>query len=245
MKTDECKYFGLQTCLTLWETRSEDVIRVWVEKSKLNLLKSVLKWCSEKKRGYSVTTNEELEKVSGSVHHEGVCFLAKEKKSISEEVFLKRGKNEGFLYLDGVENPHNLGSIVRTCAHFDFPFILGEAKKMPNLSASACRVAKGGAEFVDLIHLKQPKKTLETLKKQGYSIISTSSHKGESLFSFCFPKKSIIILGSESFGVSEALESLTTHHVQIPGSNKIESLNVSVAASLFLAEYFRQHKGSK
>jgi TrmH RNA methyltransferase len=241
MKRFENKYYGLQACLTLFQKRPEDLIRVYFEKSNLTPLKSVLKWCAEKKKAYHMISNQELEKVTGSTHHEGVCFLAQEKKPISTEFFLKNLKTHGLLYLDGVENPHNLGSIVRSASHFNFRLILGEEKKMATLSPSACRVAKGGAEFVDLIHLSDPKKTLNLLKKEGYAFITTSSHKGDSLFNFSFPKKAVIVMGSESFGVSSTLQQFTTHHIKIPGTETVESLNVSVATALCLAEYFRQH----
>ncbi len=241
LERKESKYYGLHACLTLWKKRPEDLIRVYLEKSKVAELKPLLKWCADNKKAYHIIPEAELVKVSDSVHHEGVCLLAFDPPQLTVEEFLSRPA-EGLLYLDGVENPHNLGSIVRTAAHFDFCQILGEAGKLPPLSPSACRVAKGGAEFVETIYLPNPKNTLAALKKKGYSFVSTSSHKGEPLFSFSFPKKAVIIMGSESFGVSESLSPFITHHVQIPGTGQVESLNVSVAAALCLGEYYRQVK---
>lgn len=240
----ESKYYGLQACLALWKKRADDVIRVYLLKSKLAELKPLLKWCAENGRAYHIISEEEMVKVSDSVHHEGVCVLAKVPAGLSETELLSRlSKSQGkfgLIYLDGVENPHNLGSIVRTAAHFDFCTILGEEGKLPLLSPSAFRVAKGGAEFVEIVYLKKPAKSLAALKKLGFSFISTSSHKGESLFSFTFPERSVIIMGSESRGVSSAINQFTTHHIQIPGTGEVESLNVSVAAALFLSEYYRQ-----
>lgn len=244
MKNLESKYYGFHTCLSLWKKRPADVVRVYLDKNRVSELKPLLKWCADNKRAYHIIPEEELIKVSESIHHEGVCLLAKNPPPLSVSEFLKQvgDKKMGLLYLDGVENPHNLGSIVRTAAHFDFNLILGEAGKLPNLSPSACRVAKGGAEFVEIVHLQKPKETLAVLKKRGFSFITTSSHKGESLFTFSFPAKSVIIMGSESLGVSKSLNEFTTHSIQIPGTSQVESLNVSVATALCLGEYYRQHK---
>jgi RNA methyltransferase, TrmH family len=246
MKNIESKYYGFHSCLALWKRRPDDVIRVYLAKSRVEELKPLLKWCAKNGKAYHIIPEEELVKVSDSVHHEGVCLLAKEPAKLSDEDFLKKVNEKcAILYLDGVENPHNLGSIVRTAAHFNFCYILGEAGKLPQLSPSAYRVAKGGAEFVRVVHLKSPRKTITALKKQGFSFISTSSHEGSSLFSFSFPLKSVIIMGSESFGVSPVLKAFTTHSVQIPGTGHVESLNVSVATALCLSEYARQHQGPK
>lgn len=241
----EIKYYGLHACLSVWERRPQDIIRVYLDESNLRFLKPVLKWCAENKRAYHIIPPAELNKVSDSVHHEGVCILAREIPSTSTEDFLTFIKNNSakvcLLYLDGVQNPHNLGSIMRSCAHFGVPYILGETGKLPILSPSACRIAKGGAEIVKLVYLEKPTQTLNLLKSKGFSFIGTSSHQGSSLYKFSFPQKAVVAMGSETHGISKAFMSLAMNHVQIPGSGLVESLNVSVATSLCIGEYSRQH----
>ncbi len=245
MKKKELKYYGLHACLAIWKSRPEDIIRVYLDSSNLKTFKPLLKWCAEKKRAYHIVPSADLDKVSDSVHHEGVCILANELPFYSSEEFLatlsKRGPKICLLYLDGVQNPHNLGSILRTCAHFGIPYLLGEQGKLPALSPSACRIAKGAAEIVRLIPLQKPIQTLHSLKQKGFSLISTSSHGGSSLYQFQFPSRAIIALGSESHGVSADFLKLAPSQLKIPGTGLIESLNVSVATSLFIGEYCRQH----
>lgn len=241
------KYYGVHACLALWEKRPDDIVRVYVEQANLSVFSSLLKWCAKNKKAYHIIPKEELEKVSESVHHEGVCILAKEKKRVSfEEMLETLGKKaECLLYLDGVQNPHNVGSILRSCAHFGITYVLGEEGKLPSLSPSACRIAKGGAEVVHLVSLAKPASAIALLQKKGFSLIATSSHGGESLYEFSYPKHSILAMGEESQGVSKALFAMAKQKVQIPGSGAVESLNVSVATSLCLGEYFRQHKCEK
>ncbi|HSX10680.1 MAG TPA: TrmH family RNA methyltransferase [Chlamydiales bacterium] len=241
---DGQKYYGIHACLALWEKRPYDVIRVYVHESNIKLLSPVLKGCAQQKKAYHVVSSEELSRITDSVHHEGVCVLAKELKPVKFADLLaeigRMGPKICLLYLDGVQNPHNIGSILRTSAHFGIPYILGD--RLPALSASACRIAKGGAELVRLVQLDNPLTALESLKKLGFSIVGTSSHGGTSLYQCSFSPRTILAFGSESDGIGKQMQKAATQKIQIPGTGAIESLNVSVATSLCLGEYARQHR---
>jgi len=242
----ELKYYGIHACLALGQYRPQDIIRIYVHSSNMPAFRSLLKWCAENKKAYHIVSNEELDKVSASVHHEGVCILAKEGEPLSSQEFLSQissAKSACLLYLDGVENPHNIGSILRTCAHFGIPYLLGEKGKLPSLSPSASRIAKGGAEIVQLVEVERPVAFFKELRKKGFVLVSTSSHVSDSLYSAALPAKMVLAMGSEANGVSKELLALSTQKVQIPGTGHVESLNVSVATSLCLGEYYRQHAG--
>jgi TrmH RNA methyltransferase len=235
----ELKFYGIHACLALAAKRPADIIRVYVDQTNVKTFGHVLKWCAANRKAYHIIPQDELAKVSDSVHHEGVCILAKEAPLLSADVLQKNmPKNACLLYLDGVENPNNFGSILRTAAHFGIPYILGE--NLP-LTPSACRIAKGGAEIVNLVSLKRPLETLASLKSQGFAFISTSSHRGESLYKFTFPPRSIIAIGAESTGLQSHLLKRAAHSIRIPGTDAIESLNVAVATGLCIGEYCRQH----
>ena len=243
----ELRYYGIHACLVLAQHRQSDIIRVYVHSSNVQAFRPLLKWCAENKKAYHIVSNEELDKISTSVHHEGVCILAKESQPLSSQEFLSQisSSNQSIclLYLDGVENPHNIGSILRTCAHFGIPYLLGEKGKLPPLSPSACRIAKGGAEIVKLVAIEKPVAFFTQLKKKGFVLVSTSSHVSDSLYACSLPSKMILTMGSEASGVSKELLALSTQKIQIPGTGLVESLNVSVATSLCLGEYYRQHAG--
>ncbi len=226
------KYYGFHACLAIWKKRPQDIIRVYLDPIHLKALRPLLKWCAENKKAYHIIEAKELEKVSGSVHHEGVCLLAKEPKEAPPS-FAKDGK-ACLLYLDGVQNPHNLGAILRSAAHFSLSGILGTK----DLSPSCCRIAMGGSEIVPLFAPKDP---FSWLKQNRFAILATSSHQGEPLYHFRFPPRSALIFGSETEGVSKTLLTKADHCIRIPGSGSVESLNVSVAAALCMSEYYRQH----
>lgn len=240
----ELKYYGLYACLKLWESRPEDVIRVYVEQRHVKQVGPLLKWCASKGKAYHIVSPEELAKVSDSVHHEGLCILAREQPSIAFAEMLDKVNSTKepvcLLYLDGVQNPHNIGSIMRVCAHFGVPYILGEKTLLPKVSPSAYRVAQGGAEYVGLVPLDNVKQSFQKLAQMGFRAVASSSHGGKALYTYSFAARTLIVMGSESEGVNKKLLESTKDTLLIPGTNVVESLNVSVATGLFLGEYWRQ-----
>jgi TrmH RNA methyltransferase len=186
---------------------------------------------------------EEMTAVSQSVHHEGLCILAREVAPIDFNTMVKSISQEEstcLVYLDGVQNPHNIGSIMRLCAHFGVRFILVAKSHYTKISPSAYRVAQGGAEYVQVVPVESFSQAYDILKKKGFQAVASSSHKGKSLYEHRFCKKTLIVMGAETEGISKE----TLAHIQetllIPGTDWVESLNVSVATALFLSEFWRQ-----
>ena len=196
---------------------------------------------------------EDLERLTESIHHQGVCVLAREPEPCRYADLLEAIRGEAaptmIAYLDGVENPHNLGAILRTCAHFGIRHVLGAQERLPRLSPSACRVAEGGAEEVALIPLDQPHKALKQLQRLGYTLVGTAAHQGGSLYKHHFGERTVLIMGAESSGVSEPVFDAADILLRIPGTGTVDSLNVSVAFAVVAAEHYRQritaarHKG--
>lgn len=241
---NEIKYYGIHTCLSLFKNRPQDIIKVYLDESNLRRFSLLLKWCSSNKKAYKKVTNLDLNKITQSIHHEGVCILAKQITNLTFNDLLKDLKDKKsccLLYLDNIENPHNIGSIIRTCAHFDVKYILCPTT-MPPLSSSTYRIAKDASFSVSMIYLNNYKKALGTLKETGFSCFATSSHYNDSIYNTKFPKKLVIIMGSETKGISRPIEHIVDKKITIPGSNQVESLNVSVATALLIGEYWRQHE---
>lgn len=245
MKKQELKYYGQHACLGVFENRPDDIIRVYLHKDKMGPFKKVLKWCADHKKAYHLIDSDDLAKVAESVHHEGVVFLAfsppkLENRSLLSE--LRKNNYPALLYLDGVQNPHNIGSILRAMAHFNFQYLLGQKGSLPKVSPSMARVSQGGIEHVSLAHIHKPIDFLKELQaKHQYQIIATSSHAKESLYETQIKARSIFVLGNESEGISKPVMKISRERLNIIGSGKVESLNVASSASLLLSEYWRQH----
>jgi TrmH RNA methyltransferase len=240
------KYYGFNACEALWKNRAIDIIRVYVEEGRLKDFGTLLKWCAKQKKAYHVCTPADLEKIAASVHHEGIVILAHAPKSLTDEDLDGRlaalSGATSLIYLDGVQNPHNVGSITRLAAHFGVPLIIGKEKELPRLSPSAARVAEGAAEHVPFLVVKDPDVAIAKLKKKGYKVVVTSSHADTMLYQTKLPAKALFVFGGETAGASAKLAKLADLSVNIPGTGVVESLNVAIAAGLFLGEFWREHK---
>ena len=130
---------------------------------------------------------------------------------------------------------------MRSCAHFGVKGLLVEDASLLE-SGAAVRTAEGGAEHVQAISGDHFSDGLERFRQAGYAIVTTSSHKGTALYQSTLPKKMVLVLGQERDGVSDATFDNADMRIAIPGSGNVESLNVSVATGVLLAEWWRQNK---
>jgi len=232
----EMRLYGFHSCFAVFESRKKDIVRVYVTERKVKTASAILKYCADTKKAYHVVTDADLEKIIGSVHHEGIGMIVKKKKPLSEVEFMKTLLSEPpgpLFFMDGVSNPHNLGAIMRTLAHFGIKWMIGNEDALPELSSSAARTSEGSSELVHMVRLRDPIEVLKDLKARGYEIIGTSSHHSISFKDWNPKAKSILVLGSESTGISAAISDVCSKHVAIPGTGNVESLNVSVAAGIF------------
>ena len=238
----EQRIYGLNACLALFAKRPEALRKVWLLESRIPKLKKVLAFCVQHRLGYTVVEEEDLDRLSGSAHHEGVCFgvLPAEETSLSTWLgALPKGPAIA-LWLDGVGNPHNLGAMLRSAAHFGAAGVLLPQHSELAMSGAAARVAEGAAEAVPMVRLGNVENALAQLTAAGFGIAATLVRGGEPLYSARLPERLILVMGAEQFGVDTELANAATLRLGIPGSGSVESLNVSAATAVFLGEWWRQ-----
>ena len=241
---EEQKICGFHACQGLFERRPDDIIRVYLTDDRTRHVSDMLKWCAANRRAYNVVAAENIERLSGSSHHEGIMILARKPQGLDDAALLRGVRNKSlpgpFLYLDGLQNPHNLGALLRTAAHFGVSAILGAAGDLPEVSSATSRVAEGGAEHVAVIGLYQPEETLAALQECGFVVLATSSHQGRPIYKETLNARTVFVLGGEQNGVSGDLLNTADRCLLIPGTDRVESLNVSVAGAVLLSELYRQ-----
>ncbi len=242
LKAGEMKIYGVSAALALWESRASDIIRVYIAENRLKEFGGLLKWCAKQKKAYHILTPKELEAVSGSVHHEGVVFIAKSRLELEDEEFYlaleKLPKSCLLVYLDGVQNPHNVGAIMRTAAHFGVPYLLGKKGNLKSIGSAGYRIAEGGAEHCQLVTLSDPKKAIDTLRAKNFKILATDANADHALGQSPLPERVLFILGGEVEGVSDLMLGRSDLTVRIPGTGHVESLNVSVATGILMSHFF-------
>ena len=241
---NEQKVGGENACRALFMSRPDDIRRVYVTDEVLPRFKDVLRFCAERKLAYHVKTDDDLDQIAETVHHDGVLFLAKKPRETRlDDVFawlddLHEDDRAVLVLLEDVKNPHNLGAILRVCAHFGVPFLL-RAGDTPASSPAVLRTAEGGAEHCALVDVGNGSGVLDSLKDRGFSVLATSSHATVDLGRDRLPPRTVILFGSEGEGLSQALQDRADGVIAIPGSGALESLNVACAASVVLWELWR------
>lgn len=242
---DERKIYGLNASLSFFQRFPDRVIRAWLSEEAAKIhFGPLMKYLAQEKRAYHLADDRELEKVTQSEHHEGVCLLVQDFPLFTVDSFvatLPPGKPVCMLALDGVSNPHNLGAIMRVAAHYGVAAIISEQPQLLR-SGAAVRTAEGGATWIKIIGTDNMGKSLQFLKKCKFSVLATSSHESQSLYGAPLPERSVLVLGEEQNGVSRKLLQLADHRIAIAGTGWVESLNVSVATGIVLSEFWRQHR---
>lgn len=236
-RSEEVKVSGKHACRALFERWPDRIIRAYITEATIPEFRDLLKYCAQNRRAYHVVEDEELERVSASAHHEGICILARHEVADLDDVLAERGPMT-LVALDGVENPHNLGAILRTAAHFGVRAVLVEPQA--DLTPAARRVAEGGATWVEVITVRDLVEALDALADADFEIVATAGETKASLFEHRFAPRTVVVLGNERDGVSREVRAASHQRVAIPGTGQVESLNVSAAAAVVLAERWRQ-----
>jgi TrmH RNA methyltransferase len=241
-RESELRLFGVSACRAVFARRPAAIRKIWLTEQRVPAFRDVLAACAANRVGYRIVANDDLERLTQSTHHEGVCFDVLRPESPALDAVLAE-RSGLLLWLDGVGNPHNLGAVLRIAAHFGADAVLVPRGAGAQLSGAACRVAEGGAEAVPLVLLDEPVQALRRLERAGYVVFATvvRPEPGADLHATAFPARSVVVFGAETAGTSAALLGAVPRHLFIPGTGAVESLNVATAAAVVVAEFRRQH----
>lgn len=241
MAEREIKICGQHACRAVFERRPDDILRVFLTEPLVQPFGDQLRACAQARRPYRVVADAELERIAASRHHEGICVVARPRPKQQLATLLRAPGPAVVLALEGIGNPHNLGALLRTGAHFGVraALVAGSARR---LSAAAHRTAEGAAEWLDITFPDDLQRALDTCRKHGFTVCATSSHKGQQLFQQPLPERAVVLLGAERTGLSAPSLKRADRLLRIPGTGHVESLNVSVASAVILAELWRQHR---
>lgn len=183
-------------------------------------------------------SRESLDRMTRSVPHQGVVAFGAAAQHAQLEDFLDR---DGMLVLlDGVEDPHNLGAIVRTAhAAGALAVVVGERRSAP-LSETAAKAAAGALSLLPVIKVANLNRTIEKLKEKQWWIYGLDERGQSTHWETGFELRSALILGGEGHGLHEHVRSKCDFLLRIPMAGAVASLNVSVAAGVALFEWRRK-----
>jgi TrmH RNA methyltransferase len=238
----ELRLYGVNAVKAAFHRRPEALRKLYLVNARIPQLQPMLRWCVAHRVGYRVVEDEDdLRRLSGSEHHEGVVadMLREPQQSLATWLQHLPAGPVCALWLDGVGNPHNVGAILRSAAHFGVSAILLPKHSTFALSGAVVRVAEGGAEAVPFVRLGRDDNSFAQLRGAGFTLAATVVRDGVSLFSAKLPERLVFVLGAEGEGMSSSLAALCDLRLSIPGSGKVESLNVAAATAVLIAEWAR------
>jgi len=239
---DELRLFGLNAVRAAFAARPGDLRKLWLLAARMGELRELLAYCVANRRGYTVVEADELERIAGTQHHEGVVMAVRRPDELSLSGFLRdlpAGPSQ-LLWLDGLGNPHNFGAILRSAAHFGVAAVLLPKALPLALSGAAMRVAEGAAEAVPIVRLGRSDNAVQQLRGLGFELLATVVRGGDDVYARPLPERCVWVLGAEGEGLDLELAAACARRVGIPGSGRVESLNVAAATAVLLAEWCRQ-----
>ena len=178
-----------------------------------------------------------LERLAGTGAHQGVVALGAARKYADLE---SAAQSELLVVLDGVEDPHNLGAIIRTAHAAGAGAVIIPERRAAGLTDVVAKAAAGALEHLPVVKVTNINRALEDLKKREFWIYGLDERGTQSHDQTDYAARSVLVLGGEGKGLHEQVRKHCDVLVRIPMAGKISSLNVSVAAGVVLFEWRRR-----
>ncbi len=197
-----------------------------------------------REKGIQVQTvpKTKIEDLVGNAVHQGlVASIAAYEYADIEDVFKKaeeKGEDPFIVILDGVEDPHNLGSILRTADATGVHGIIIPKRRSASLTATVAKASTGAIEHVPVVRVTNLTQTIEQLKARGVWVFGTDMN-GTDYRKWNTSGPLAIVMGNEGKGVSRIVKESVDEMVTIPMVGHVQSLNASVASALMMYEVFR------
>ncbi len=189
-------------------------------------------------------TKDAIDRLSATGAHQGVIAYVAIKEYIELEDLFTISENRGeppfYCVLDGIEDPQNLGAIIRTADASGVHAILIRSRRAVGLTAAVAKASAGAIEYVPVARVSNISQAIETLKKNNVWVIGIDSAGNIDYKKADFKLPTAIVIGSEGEGLSDLVKRKCDYLASIPMRGKITSLNASIAAALVMYEVFRQ-----
>ncbi len=190
--------------------------------------KEVCKYCSENKIKYELVDNHLLNKMC-VYNHQGVVIDAFD----YDYYTLKDIEGDLVLILDHLEDPHNFGAIIRTCASVGIKSIIIPKDRSVGVTDVVVKTSVGTINYVKIIMVNNLVATIKALQKDGFFVYAASM-EGTDFRKVDYSNKVALVIGNEGSGVSRLVKESSDCLISIPMNKNVESLNASVAASILI-----------
>lgn len=187
----------------------------------------------DKHVNYKVVDRKTLDKMSNSGNHQGYLAQVKDHKLSSVSSMIK-DKNGLIVILDGLEDVHNLGAIIRTCECAGVDGVIYKTHNSVKINDTVAKVACGALEYVKVAEVTNLVNTIKDLKKKGYWVVGSDGGSDTCYTDLRYDFNTVLVIGSEGKGMSRLVKEECDYIVSLPMNGHITSLNASVAAGILI-----------
>ena len=223
----------------------KDINKLFIEKG--NRSGSINEIIAKAKQNHIVIVEVDKRKLDTmAANHQGVVAIVPpfEYCDIYDILDYAKAKDEDpfIVILDGIEDPHNLGAIIRTCETAGVHGVIIPKRRSASVNSTVVKVSEGATTYVKIARVTNLNDTISKLKDAGLWIIGTDMSAKTYYYDQDLKGPIAIVIGSEGFGMSNLVKKNTDIFIKIPMAGKITSLNASVSAGIVIYEAVKQRK---
>jgi 23S rRNA (guanosine2251-2'-O)-methyltransferase len=189
----------------------------------------------------------ELDRMAGNAAHQGVVAVtsAKQYNDLADVIAAKRGNYSLIVVLDGVEDPHNLGAILRTADAAGANGVVIPERRAATVTGTVTKASAGASEHLPIAKVTNIARSVEDLKENNIWTVGLDERGAKTYDSLDYKMDCALVLGGEGKGLHDLVKRKCDFLVSIPMLGKVPSLNVSVAAAVVLYEIVRQRRAAE
>ncbi|WP_018663980.1 23S rRNA (guanosine(2251)-2'-O)-methyltransferase RlmB [Heyndrickxia acidiproducens] len=220
-----------------------EINKIWIaEGSQKGSMQQVMQLAKQKNVFVQSVPKQKIDAMVSGVHQGVVALIAAYRYAEIEDLFQlseKRNELPFFLILDELEDPHNLGSILRTADAVGAHGVIIPKRRSVALTATVAKASTGAIEHIPVVRVTNLARTIKDLKKRGIWIMGTDASASQDYRKMDANLPLAMVIGSEGKGISRIVKEACDFLVKLPMAGHVTSLNASVAASLLMYEVFR------
>jgi 23S rRNA (guanosine2251-2'-O)-methyltransferase len=208
-------------------------------------LQRIIDACRESNIRLRFEPREELTRLAKTAAHQGVVAVVRTREFLELEDLFEGPAPRLLLALDGIEDPQNLGALLRTADASAVDGVILTERRAAPLSAVAVKASAGAAEHVRIARVVNLVRALEQLKERNLWCVGLDERGTLDYDDYDFTSNTVVVLGREGDGLHDLVRKTCDHLLRIPMAGRVASLNVSAAGAVVLFEAARQRRGKK
>ena len=235
---------GINPVAEALRANPDKIERICVERGQKNpRVQEIIELARQRHVRISFEEKSWLDRKAQGARHQGILCYSAEMATLSPEDILDQAKSPGLLVvLDSIEDPHNLGAILRSAEGAGADGVFLPQHRSANLSATVVKSSAGAASHVKLARIPNLAQLLELVKKRGFWVAGLAGEASQPIWEVDLTVPIALVLGNEGAGLHRLVKQKCDFLVSLPIRGNVGSYNVSVAAGIALYEVLRQRK---